>query len=209
LAGIDTKITEQQQRLEELKRRKAEAKGDLVAYDEASEAYMDAREQLRELRAQRSEAAKVQAQQMLENRERLESATRELVVAEYPDALIPGTDLYEACMEEMAYLKEQKSPLAADPQAHYKVARRMARAMGYSRHLPRGTEENVGLEASVGMRQGGAVPRRSVRPVPTGGQPVEPPLATLERRVSSARSMGEMLELMREIGTPFEALLKR
>jgi len=54
-----------------------------------------------------------------------------------------------------------------------------------------------------------AAPRRSVRPMPTRGAPVESPVTTLERRVSGAKSAGEMLELMREIGTPFEALLKR
>ncbi len=58
-------------------------------------------------------------------------------------------------------------------------------------------------------KPGGVAPRRSVRPVPAGGSPVEAPITTLERRVSSVRSTGEMLELMREIGTPFEALLKR
>lgn len=123
---------------------------------------------------------------------------RELVAREFPEAVAEGTELYEACREELAYLREANSPLASDPQAEYKIARRMARVLGY------------GQRAAVAPAKTTAQPqRRSVRPMPTGGAPVEPPAMTLERRVSGAKSTGDMLELMREIGTPFEALLKR
>ena len=71
------------------------------------------------------------------------------------------------------------------------------------------TTEAPQAQAPVSARPAGAIPRRSVRPVPAGGSPVEAPATTLERRVAGVRSTGEMLELMREIGTPFEALLKR
>lgn len=120
----------------------------------------------------------------------------ESVAREFPDALTVGSELYEACREELAYLREANSPLADDPQAEYKIARRMSRVMGLSLQRAAAPAKN-------------APQRRSVRPMPTGGAPVESPVTTLERRVSGAKSSGDMLELMREIGTPFEALLKR
>lgn len=125
---------------------------------------------------------------------------REALAREFPEALAEGTELYEACREELAYLREARSPLASDPQAEYKIARRMARLLGMT---PK--RETPSAPAKVPATP----PRRSVRPVPTGGAPVETPATTLERRVSGAKSTGEMLDLMREIGTPFEALLKR
>ena len=127
----------------------------------------------------------------------------ESVAREFPEALTEGTELFEACQEEMAYLLDVNSPLASDPQAELKIARRMARMLGYSKRA-------VIVEAPpVPAKSATPPPRRSVRPMPTGGAPVESPVTTLERRVSGAKSTGEMLELMREIGTPFEALLKR
>ena len=125
----------------------------------------------------------------------------ESVAREFPEALTEGTELFEACQEEMAYLLDAHSPLASDPQAELKIARRMARMLGYSKRVA--VAETPPAPAKT------APPRRSVRPMPTGGAPVESPVTTLERRVSGAKSTGEMLELMREIGTPFEALLKR
>jgi hypothetical protein len=104
--------------------------------------------------------------------------------------------LHDACREELAYLRESNSPLIRDPQVEYKVARRLARALG----LRRAASEAVSPPVP---------PRRTVRPVPVGVSPVEAPVATLERRVAGARSPGAMLDLMREIGTPFEALLKK
>ena len=102
----------------------------------------------------------------------------------------------------LAYLLDANSPLASDPQAALKIARRMARVLGYSKRA-------AVADAPVAPVKPAAAPRRSVRPMPTGGAPVESPATTLERRVSGAKSTGDMLELMREIGTPFEALLKR
>jgi len=101
------------------------------------------------------------------------------------------------------YLLDANSPLASDPQAELKIARRMARVLGYSKRAAVVEAPPVPAKAAT------PPPRRSVRPMPTGGAPVESPVTTLERRVSGAKSTGEMLELMREIGTPFEALLKR
>ena len=121
---------------------------------------------------------------------------RDSVAKEFPEALAQGSELYEACREELAYLREANSPLANDPQAEYKIARRMARVLGLAPQRPAAPAKS-------------APQRRSVRPMPTGGAPVESPVTTLERRVSGAKSSGDMLELMREIGTPFEALLKR
>jgi len=126
----------------------------------------------------------------------------ETVAREFPEALVEGSELYEACQEEMAYLLDAHSPLASDPQAELKIARRMARVLGYSKRA-------AVADAPVAPVKPAAAPRRSVRPMPTGGAPVESPATTLERRVSGAKSTGEMLDLMREIGTPFEALLKR
>ena len=121
---------------------------------------------------------------------------REAVAREFPEALSQGSELFEACREELEYLREAQSPLADDPQAEYKIARRMARLLGQAERLP------VPEPAKV-------APRRKVRPLPAGNAPVEPPATTLERRVAGAKSTGEMLDLMREIGTPFEALLRR
>ena len=124
---------------------------------------------------------------------------RESVAREFPEALVQGSELYDACREELAYLREANSPLANDPQAEYKIARRMARVLGFSQRPA----------VSAPAKNSSSPQRRSVRPMPTGGAPVESPLTTMERRVSGAKSPGDMLELMREIGTPFEALLKR
>ena len=127
----------------------------------------------------------------------------ESVARDFPEALTEGTELYEACQEEMAYLLDANSPLASDPQAELKIARRMARVLGYSKRAA------VAEAPTVPALPAPPPPRRCVRPMPTGGAPGESPVTTLERRVSGAKSTGEMLELMREIGTPFEALLKR
>ena len=127
--------------------------------------------------------------------------SREALEREFPEALAEGTELYEACREELTYLREAKSPLADDPQAELKIARRMARLLGFSQR-PVPQEPHPAKNTAT-------PPRRTVRPMPAGGAPVESPITTLERRVSGAKSTGEMLELMREIGTPFEALLKR
>jgi len=121
---------------------------------------------------------------------------KQALAREFPEALTQGSELFEACREEMEYLREAQSPLADDPQAEYKIARRMARLLGQPKHVP------VPEPAKV-------APRRKVRPMPAGNAPVEAPVITLERRVAGAKSTGDMLELMREIGTPFEALLKR
>ncbi len=121
---------------------------------------------------------------------------RQAVAREFPEALTQGSELFEACREELEYLREAQSPLAEDPQAEYKIARRMARLLGQPQRPPVPEPPK-------------AAPRRKVRPMPAGNAPVEPPATTLERRVAGAKSTGEMLDLMREIGTPFEALLRR
>jgi len=144
---------------------------------------------------ERGEALVVEEEAADEEQEDAHKQALESVAREFPDALTVGSELYEACREELAYLRETKSPLADDPLAEYKIARRMSRVMGLSQR-PATPAKN-------------APQRRSVRPMPTGGAPVESPVTTLERRVSGAKSSGDMLELMREIGTPFEALLKR
>ena len=128
---------------------------------------------------------------------------RESVAREFPEALKEGSELFEACQEEMAYLLDANSPLASDPQAELKIARRMARVLGYSKRAA------VQETQPVAAKPATPPPRRSVRPMPTKGAPAESPATTLERRVSGAKSTGEMLELMREIGTPFEALLRK
>jgi hypothetical protein len=197
VADLDEKISGQQRRLDELKARKAEARGDLAEYDAASEAYLEAREALRDLRQQRQQTMEQQAEESLRARRRTEAEAQATLAEEFPDALTPGTELYEACREELEYLKESNSPLIQDPQAQYKVARRLARALGIHKAPP-----PVPAAGSV-------TPRRSVRPVPAGGTAVEAPAATIERRLAGARSQGAMLELMREIGTPFEALLQK
>lgn len=196
VTDLDRKIGEQQQRLDELKRRKAEAKGDLELYDAASDAYLEAREALRDLRQQREHAREQIAAQTLQARRRVEAEAKAALELEFPDATTPGTELYEACREELEYLQASNSPLVHDPQAHYKVARRLARALGIGRPA-------APSPAPI------AAARRSVRPVPAGGVPVEAPAAALERRLATAHSQGAMLELMREIGTPFEALLSK
>lgn len=127
---------------------------------------------------------------------------REALAREYPDALTVGSELYQACREELEYLREAHSPLADDPMAEYKIAKRMARVMGL-------TPQRAAAAAAPAPAKSVPQPRRSVRPMPAGGAPVESPLTTLERRVAGAKSPGDMLDLMREIGTPFEALLKR
>jgi hypothetical protein len=195
VADLDEKISGQQRRLDELKSRKAAAQGDLAEYDAASEAYLEARETLRDLRQQRQQTLEQQAAETLQARRKTEAEAQAALAEDFPDALTPGTELYEACREELNYLRESNSPLIQDPQAPYKVARRLARTLGIQK-------ASTSPAASI-------MPRRSVRPVPAGGTPVEAPAAVLERRLAGARSQGAMLELMREIGTPFEALMQK
>ncbi|XHR29550.1 MAG: hypothetical protein ACFUZC_03130 [Chthoniobacteraceae bacterium] len=121
---------------------------------------------------------------------------REAVGRDFPETLAEGSDLAAACREELEYLREAGSPLADDPEAEYKIARRMSRLLG------------KGARAAA-PEQAPKAAHRSVRPIPAGGTPVESPATVLERRVAGAKSTGDMLSLLREIGTPFEALLKR
>jgi hypothetical protein len=120
---------------------------------------------------------------------------REALRRDFPDALAEGSELATACREELEYLREAGSPLADDPQAEYKIARRMARL--------------AGMGARKAAQEKPVKARRTVRPIPNGGAPVESPATALERRVAGAKSTSDMLGLLREIGTPFEALLKR
>jgi len=113
---------------------------------------------------------------------------------EFPEALVEGSELFVACREELEYLREAQSPLADDPQAEYKIARRMTRLLPKRAPVPEPAKP---------------APRRKVRPLPAGNAPVDSVETTLERRLAGAKSTGQMLELMREIGTPFEALLRR
>ncbi len=122
---------------------------------------------------------------------------RDAVGRDFPEALAEGSDLAAACREELEYLREAGSPLADDPEAEYKIARRMSRLLG------------KGGRAAAPEPAPKAAAHRSVRPIPAGGTPVESPATALERRVAGAKSTGDMLSLLREIGTPFEALLKR
>lgn len=148
---------------------------------ETEEETVSPEEEVREAQDAEREAARAEARKALER--------------EFPEALTPGSELSEACREELEYLREAQSPLADDPQAEYKIARRMARLLGAGQRSAPEPQKSA--------------PRRKVRPVPAGNVPAEPPATTLERRVAGAKSTGEMLDLMREIGTPFEALLRR
>lgn len=190
---LDVQIEQHQARVEELRQKKTEAKGDLEAYDHAAEAYIEAREALHGLRLQRQQVASAEEARVAKVRAEAEMQAKQGVVDEFPDAVTPGTELHEAFAEEMAYLRESNSPLVQDPQVEYKVARRLARVMGWRQAAP-----EVAL-----------VPKRTVRPVPVGGGAVEVPAVAMERRLAGARSPGAMLELMREIGTPIEALLRK
>lgn len=190
---LDQEIASHQARLEQLREDKAQAKGDLTLYDQAAEAYFDAREGLKELERRREAALAnaVEAQQAA--RREAETVALAALEAEYPEALTPGSELYEACREELAYLKESGNPLSRDPGVAYKVARRLARTLGYPRHT------ETAPVAAV----------RTARPLPAGGTPLEAPVMAVERRVAEARSPDAMLSLMRELGTPFEALLQK
>lgn len=203
LVEIERQIGDQERQVDELKRKKASAKDDLAAYDQASEAYLEARERLRGLREERrAEAARREAE-AADARKRATEIAQASLADEFPDALTPGTELHDACAEELDYLREANSPLIRDPQVHYKVARRLARTLGYRKAAqPRENSAPVPKNTAV-------APKRTVRPLPTGGSPLEAPATALERRVADARSSDAMLTLMREFGTPFEALLQK
>ena len=235
IADLEQRIGAQEQRLGELKRQKSQAKNDLAAYDQAAEAYLEARDELRVLQDQRRSTVRQREEEAATARQRAEAVAQTALAEEFPDALTPGNELHDACAEELAYLRDSQSPLIHDPEVQYKVARRMARALGWHRadevevsaqekHKPlnpmpkqtnqdrsSGTSgETAGTPCEVAaIRSGAVAPKRTVRPVPAGGSPVETPINTLERRMSEARSSHAMLSLMREFGTPFEALLKR
>lgn len=197
LYQVEGEIAASEERLQRLKEERLGARGDMEAYDKAVEAYLGERELLQELRlkqrsmqseaVERAERARVEARQQVQ----------EALAAEFPEALVPGTELHEACQEEMAYLREIGSPLKDDPAAAYKVARRLARLFG-----------RRGEGAAAPATTMGPPPKRTMRPLPVGGVPVETPLVALERRVSGANSSGAMLDLMREYGTPIEALMR-
>ena len=233
VAELEGRINEQRRRVDELKRLKCEAKGDLESYDRAAEVYLEAREGLRVLQGERQQALADEAVRVLDARGQAEDLAKAALGEEFPNALVPGTELYEACQEELAYLKAMRSPLLAEPHVQYTVARRMARSLGYhaSANKRRGVEggameggvalsegecterdgEGKGLRVPLGGGVKGSFsnPRRTVRPVPVGGVVVESAATTMERRLAGANSSGAMLELMSEIGTPFEALLKQ
>ena len=192
-AQLAEAIAAQEAELETLKERKAQARGDLEAYDQAAEAYFDARERLRELRTRREQAQEEARSTAARHREEATRQAHDALREEFPEAATPGSDFYEACQEELAYLRESGSPLADDPQVEYKVARRLSRTLGYRRATAPET----------------AAPKRTFRPLPAGGTPIPPPQATMERRIAGAHSPDAMLELMRELGTPFEALLPK
>jgi len=203
LVEIDRQIGDQEKQVEELKRSKASAKDDLAAYDQASEAYLEARERLRGLREQRREETLRREAEAAGARKRAAEVAQAALSEEYPDALTPGTELHDACADELDYLREANSPLIRDPQVQYKIARRLARTLGYRKAaMPR---ENP----APASKNAGVVAKRTVRPLPAGGSAVEAPVMALERRVTEARSSDAMLSLMREFGTPFEALLKQ
>lgn len=203
---LDRQISEQKERVDALKRAKGAAGGDMGAYDAASEAYLEARERLRELQASRQTAVGEEAARLMEVRRRSAVLSEAAVGEEFPEALVPGTELYEAVHEELGYLKESKSPLLNDPYVQYKVARRMARTLGYRPTRAGAAVVNQG----GGSRPIAAGPMavRSVRPVPVRSVTMEDPATSIERRVASASSSSAMLELMRELGTPVERLLK-
>ncbi len=191
LPELEQKIGEQEALLSLRREEKTQAQGDLAAYDEASEAYLEAREALNDLRRQHESA--LRQQQAAQERER--ETARQTLAEEFPDALTPGSELYEAITEEVSYLRDTNNPICRDPAFEAKVARRMARALGYQR-APQPTAEPV-------------TPRRTARPVPTGGAPLDAAIVPVERRVAGAQSPDAMLDLMRELGTPFEALLAK
>jgi len=125
----------------------------------------------------------------------------------FPDAIQPGTELHEACVEEYQYLQAAGSPLVNDPQCAQKIVNRMVRLLGSK--AGQGASSAQQANAGAQLQPPPVVAKRSVRPVPAGGNPVEAPVQTLERKVANARTTGEMLALMREFGTPIEALMRR
>ena len=86
---------------------------------------------------------------------------RESVARDFPDALKEGSELFDACQEEMAYLLDANSPLASDPQAEYKIARRMARVLGYAQ---RGAVRELEVPAAP-VKPAAALQRRPPAPV--------------------------------------------
>ena len=203
ISTLDAGIEEQERRIVELKKRKAQAKGDLNLYDEASEAYVEARYELRALQEKRSQALQESERKAADARQKTETLAKATLAEEFPDALTPGTELHDACVEEQNYLRDSNSPLIRDPQFEYKVARRMARVLGLRR--------SAGSEgpASAAPKAPAGTPKRTVRPLPAGGMAAEPPASPFLRRMAYARSTSAMLDLMREFGTPFEVLLKQ
>ena len=122
-----------------------------------------------------------------------------------PEGCKPGTELYDACAEEYQYLCDSGSPLVNDPQCAQKIATRMARLLGNKPSAVSPAKPGAVVQPPLPQ----VSPKRTVRPIPAGGNPVEAPVQTLERRVAGARTTGEMLALMKEYGTPIEALLKK
>ncbi len=122
----------------------------------------------------------------------------------FPDALQEGTELFTAINEEMEYLQASDSPLLKNPSYPLLVAKRVARAIGY-----RKPAAAAPANAAPPLKPTPpSAPVRGVRPVASGGSPIEPAAKTPEQMIAEAKAAGPeaLLELMTKVGTPFSAL---
>lgn len=224
LAATDEAVATAQRELEEL-----EAK--LDDDDDPFEADPAKRRKIqRELREKTVALAELKAEQKLLKRElEIEERQRQAQTASqfetgyqtsvaeaertFPDLAENGTPLREAVEEEIQYLVATKSPLLNQPDFPLVVARRMARSLGVK---PAGTAGQSTAGASKPQNGTPAVVKntgankpgsRGIRPLPAGGSPVE--LPSLEQRAAGAKTSAQMLELMKEFGTPIAELARR
>ncbi len=213
MATVEEQITALQDEIEALDEADEDEFLDPAERRKNQKAYREKFIALAELKAERKLLAREQEQAKRNKESQAESARQTQIqnsfseaLTQYPDLGNPASELANACQEELQYLAATGSLLLEQPNFPLMVVRRMARSLGLK--AASAATAPAGLQATPPAKPA----RRGVRPVPTGGAPLEEPKQALDRRIEAALKSGskkEMEALLREAGTPFEALMKR
>lgn len=205
ISALDGQIADGQKALDDLKRQRKET-FDPDERERLADEYSEKREELSRLKMRRDfvaerqeEASKSEKQRSQEQFNSRLSEAMSQAREEYPEAFKDGTEFNQELSEEFEYLQGIQSPLLHDPNYPIRLSKRVARRLGYKKPDSAPDPKTLAKPASPAQK-------RSVRPVATGGTPVEAAATTLEQRIAGAKSADAMLELMRELGTPFEKL---
>lgn len=228
IAEIDAKLAEKQAAVTALEA-KLDGGDDWNGEDAGAvrKQYREALAELSELKADRKIAEKEKAlgeqQKQESERGKFEQSVEASLASaheSFPDAFTEGSELSDAVAVEFEFLQATESPMLRNPNYPKLVIQRVARQLGIRPAAVAGRDGGNGAvpapapvaAAPAGQGQGGAnggnaakggnSVNRGVRPVPAGGSPVAEVALTLEERMKSAKTPEEMLELLKEYGTP-------